>query len=132
MNLVEVLNTIRDNASNVYQERIPEATRDNISEIREAMIDGDNIIVANEFVSTILNKIVKSVVHTKIFTNPLKTLKKGTKPLGDAVEEIYNNFLKGEAYDPNGTNLLKRNLPNSAYIIGQLTMPVLLLKFILK
>ena len=113
MNLVEVLNTIRDNASNVYQERIPEATRDNISEIRESMIDGDNIIVANEFVSTILNKIVKSVVHTKIFTNPLKTLKKGTKPLGDAVEEIYNNFLKGEAYDPNGVNLLKRNLPDT-------------------
>lgn len=113
MNLVEVLNTIRDNATTTYQERIPEATRDNIESIRFAMLDDDNVMVANEFVSTLLNKLVKSVVHTKLFTNPLKSLKKGTKPIGDTVEEIYNNFLKGEAYDPTGANLLKRQLPDT-------------------
>jgi hypothetical protein len=113
MNLQEVLNTIRDNATLEYQDRIPEATRDNIESIRYAMIDENNIQVANEFVSTLLNKLVKSVVHTKLFTNPLKGLKRGTKPLGDGIEEIYNNFLKGEAYDPTGANLLKRHLPDT-------------------
>lgn len=113
MNLVEVLNTIRDNATAEYQSRIPEATRDNLEAIRYAMIDGDNIMVANEFMSTLLNKLVKSVVHTKLFTNPLKGLKKGTKPLGDTVEEIYTNFIKGSVFDASGANLLSRKLPDT-------------------
>ena len=113
MNLIEMLNTIRDNASAEYQERIPEATRTNLEDIRYAMIDGDNIMVANEFMRSLLNKLVKSVVHTKMFSNPLKGLKKGTKPLGDTIEEIYNNFLKGAEYDPTGANLLERKLPDT-------------------
>lgn len=113
MNLIEMLNTIRDNASADYQDRIPEATRTNMEDIRTAMIDDNNIMVANEFMSTLLNKLVKSVVHTKRFNNPLKGLKRGKKPLGDTIEEIYNNFLKGEEYDPTGANLLRRTLPDT-------------------
>lgn len=113
MNLTEILNTIRANASSTYQERIPEATQTNLEAIRYAMIDDNNIMVANEFMTTLLNKLVKSVVHTKLFTNPLKGLKKGTKPLGDTIEEIYNNFLKGETFDSEGSELLKRKLPDT-------------------
>lgn len=113
MNLQELLNTIRDNASADYQARIPEATRDNLEDIRYAMIDDDNIQVANEFMHTILNKCIKSVIITKMFANPLKSLKKGKKPLGDTVEEIYTNFIKGDVYDPEGINLLKRELPDT-------------------
>lgn len=112
MNTIEILNTIRDNASAEYQARIPEATRNNLESIRYAMIDDDNVQVANEFVHTLLNKLVKSVVHTKRFQNPLKTLKKGKKPIGDTVEEIYTNFIKGKQYDATGAELLKRNLPD--------------------
>ena len=112
MNVIEILNTIRDNATATYQERIPEATRTNMDQIRYAMIDDDNIMVANEFVNTLLNKLVKSVVHTKRFANPLKSLKKGKKPLGDTVEEIYTNFIKGKQFDASGKELLTRNLPD--------------------
>ena len=112
MNVLEILNTIRDNASATYQERIPEATRTNLDAVRYAMIDDDNIQVANEFVHTLLNKLVKSVVHTKIYSNPLKTLKKGKKPIGDTVEEIYTNFIKGTQYDASGAKLLTRTLPD--------------------
>lgn len=111
--LVNVLNTIRANASAEYQNRIPEATRENIEDIRYAMIGDDNIQVANEFMRTLLNKIVKSVVHTKLFSNPLKMLKKGKKPIGDTIEEIYTNFLKGEVHDHTGAELLKRTLPDT-------------------
>lgn len=113
MDIITILNTIRDNASADYQARIPQATRDNMEDIRYAMLDGDNVMVANEFMGTLLNKLVKSIVHTKMFKNPLKGLKQGSKPIGDTVEEIYNNFLKGQEYDPTGANLLKRNLPDT-------------------
>lgn len=112
MNVLEILNTIRDNASATYQERIPEATRTNMESIRYAMIDDDNIMVANEFIGTLLNKLVKSVVHTKVYSNPLKALKKGKKPVGDTVEEIYTNFIKGKQYDAEGKELLSRTLPD--------------------
>lgn len=113
MNLIEMLNTIRDNATTEYQDRIPVATRENLEEIRCAMIDDGNIMVANEFMSTLMNKLVKSVVHTKRFGNPLKGLKRSKKPLGDTIEEIYNNFLKGEEYDGTGQKLLTRTLPDT-------------------
>lgn len=113
MNMVEILNKIRQDASAMYQDRIPSATRENLETIRYAMIDGDNIQVANEFMNTLLNKLVKSVIHTKMFSNPLKSLKKGAKPLGDTIEEIYNNFLKGVEFDPTGANLLQRKLPDT-------------------
>lgn len=112
-NFVEIMNTIRDNASELYQERIPEATRTNIEDIRYAMIDGDNIQVANEFMSTLLNKLIKSMLITKMFENPLKSLKKGKKPLGDTIEEIYTNFMKGEVADMTGSGLMTRQLPDT-------------------
>lgn len=128
MNVLSILNTIRDNATATYQERIPEATRTNMESIRYAMIDEENIMIANEFMSSLLNKLVKSYVHTKIFTNPLKSLKKGKKPLGDTVEEIYNNFIKGTQYDREGKTLLKRNLPDVKTVYhrmnSQMTYPV--------
>lgn len=112
MNLQEILNTIRDNASEMYRSRIPEATQTNITEVQEAMTDPNNAVVTNEFMSMLLNMIIKQVIHTKLFSDPLKSLKKGKKPLGDTVEEIYANFLKAKQYDPTGAELLRRELPD--------------------
>lgn len=112
MNVLEILNTIRANATADYQNRIPVATRTNMEEIRYAMIDGDNINVANEFMNTLLNKVVKTQLISKVFKNPLKSLKKGKKPLGDTVEEIYTNFIKAKQFDKTGAELLNRSLPD--------------------
>lgn len=112
MDVLGILNTIHANASQEYQNRIPVANRDNMEQVRYAMIDEDNIQVANEFVSTLLNKVVKTQLISKIFANPLKSLKKGKKPLGDTVEEVYTNFIKAKQYDPTGAELLTRELPD--------------------
>lgn len=112
MNITELLNTIRDNASDMYRERIPEATQRNITDVQEAMTDPNNAVVTNEFMSMLLNLVIKQVIHNKLFSDPLKSLKKGKKPLGDTVEEIYTNFLKAKQYDPTGAELLNRELPD--------------------
>lgn len=124
MDLVTVLNTIHAHASTVYQDRIPEASQDNLEDIRYAMISDDNVMVANEFMGTLLNKLVKSVVHTKRFQNPLKSLKKGKKPLGDTVEEIYNNFIKGQQYNSNATatELMQRTLPDTKTLYHRMNL----------
>ena len=112
MNLVGVLNTIRDNASDIYRSRIPEATRTNIQDIQEGMTNPNNAVVTNEFISTLLNMIIKQVIHNKFFSDPLKSLKKGTKPLGDTIEEIYANFVQAKGFDPTGADLLDREMPD--------------------
>lgn len=110
MNLQDMLNTIRDNASTEYQTRIPEATQTNLSEIGAALLEDVNL--ANEFTSSLMNKVAFTFVHNKIFTNPLSILKKGQKPLADTVEEVFVNYAKAESFDPEGTDLLKRKLPD--------------------
>lgn len=113
MNVIEIVNTVRDNSSAEYQARIPELTRNNLEDVRFAMIDEDNVQVANEFTNNLLNKVFKQQIISKRFTNPLKSLKKGKKPLGDTVEEIYVNFVKGAEFDPNiGAKMLERTLPD--------------------
>lgn len=114
MDMITLLNTIRSNATATYQERVPVATQGNIESIQAIMI-GDDPVIANEFMNTLLNKIVKSVLISKSFQNPMKALKKGTKPIGDTVEEIYNNFIKGESFDGSGntTALMGRKLPDT-------------------
>ena len=112
MDLVGVLNTIRDNASDIYRTRIPEATRTNIQDIQEGMTNPNNAVVTNEFISTLLNMIIKQVIHNKFFSDPLKSLKKGTKPLGDTIEEIYANFVQAKGFDPTGADLLQREMPD--------------------
>lgn len=116
MNIIQMLNTIRSNASATYQDRIPVANQTNIESIGALMIDDENVMVANEFMTSLMNRIIKTVIHNKMFSNPLKALKGGSKPLGDTVEEIYNNFLKGREYDPTGANLLSRHLPDTKAI----------------
>ena len=74
-NLQDLLNTIRDNASSMYQERIPEATRTNIEQVQQAMTDPNNAVVVNEFMSTLLNILIKQQLINKFFSDPLKSLK---------------------------------------------------------
>lgn len=113
MDILKIYNTIWHKGSAELRARLPKGTTDNIADIQSAITDGDNVHVANEFMKTLMNKIVKPQVHTKIFTNPLKSLKKGNKPLGDGVEEIYNNFIKAKQYDKEGKELLTRELPDT-------------------
>lgn len=120
MNMTEILNTIRDNASDMYRERIPEATQTNIEEVQQAMCDPENAVVTNEFMKTLLNMIIKQVIHNKLFSNPLKILKKGKKHLGDTIEEIYTNFIKADVYDQTGSALLQRKLPDTKTVFHRM------------
>lgn len=118
--VIELLNTIRDNASQAYQDRVPEATRNNIESVGEAITNLDDAVVYNEFIGTLANMIYAPVLIEKSWSNPLGKFKKGKKTFGDTVEEIYNNFIKAQTYDQTGAGLLSRNLPDTKTIFHRM------------
>ena len=120
MDAIELLNTIRDNASQAYQDRVPEATRSNIEEVGEAITDLNNAVVYNEFINTLANMIYAPMLIKKSWSNPLGKFKKGKKTFGDTVEEVYNNFIKAQTYDQTGAGLLTRNLPDTKVVFHRM------------
>jgi hypothetical protein len=120
MDAIEILNTSRDNASQAYQDRVPEAARNNIAEVGEAITDLNNAVVYNEFVNTLANMIFAPVLIKKSWQNPLGKFKKGKKTFGDTVEEVYNNFIKAKTYDQTGAGLLTRELPDTKVIFHRM------------
>ena len=120
MDAIEVLNTIRDNASQAYQDRVPVATRNNIEEVGEAITDLNNAVVYNEFVDTLANMIYAPMLIKKSWFNPLGKFKKGKKTFGDTVEEIYNNFIKAQTFDQTGSSLLTRKLPDTKVVFHRM------------
>jgi len=120
MDAIELLNTIRDNASQAYQDRVPEATRTNIAEVGEAITDLNNAVVYNEFVATLANMIYAPMLIKKGWKNPLGKFKKGKRTFGDTVEEVYNNFIKAQTFDQTGAGLLTRNLPDTKTVFHRM------------
>lgn len=120
MDAIELLNTIRDNASQAYQDRVPEATRSNIEEVGSAITDLNNAVVYNEFINTLANMIFAPMLIKKSWENPLGKFKKGKKTFGDTVEEVYNNFIKAQTFDQTGAGLLSRNLPDTKVVFHRM------------
>jgi len=110
MDMVTLLNLIRDGGSAEYTTRIPVATRDNLAAVTSTILTYTPFM--NEFASALVNKIALTMVRNRTLSNPLASLKKGGVPLGSDVEEIFTNLTSGENYDATGANLLARNIPD--------------------
>ena len=107
---IGVLNSIRVNASDEYQNRIPEATQENISTVGNAL--QQYAVLYNEFCDALMNKIGKTMLEQKLFKNKLATFKQGTVLTQQDVEEIFIEMAKSEgAYDAQGKNPLGRRTP---------------------
>ena len=109
---IEMLNTIRSNASTDYQNRIPEATWENLPTIGGAL--SLYTPLKNEFFTELINKIGKTILETKLFKNRLAPFKSGMITSQQDVEEIFINMNKAEGvYNPAGPNPLgRREGPN--------------------
>ena len=99
---IEVLNTIRNNASTEYATRVPVATQTNLATIGRVLDSYTNVY--NEFLNSLLHKIGFTIVQTALFTNKLAKFKTGTVLTGQDVDDIFvNAFRQAEgAYDPEG------------------------------
>lgn len=109
-----VLNAIRNQASNTYRDYVPIATADaeSIRQIGATIMDYPEL--QNEFVSALINRIALVVVTSKTYQNPWAVFKRGVLDFGESIEEIFVDIAKVETYDPADAEntLYKRYLPN--------------------
>ena len=95
---VDVLNRIRESASVNYQTAVPIATADAsvIRDIGAIIMDSPNL--QNEFLDTLINRIGKVVIKTRLFENPLQ-FSKGELSYGESIEECFVNLIEANQYD---------------------------------
>ena len=91
---VDVLNVIRNNATQNYRDYVPKATADaeSIREIGNVIMDYPSL--QNEFLSALVNRIGRVIITSKMYDNPLKNFKKGMLEYGETVEEIFVDVVK--------------------------------------
>lgn len=102
---IDILNAIRSQASEDYQNRIPEATQQNIASIGNAM--ETYTVLYNEYSTALFHKIGLTIIQTALWENPLASFKTGTLVTGQDVEEIFVDMFReaeGE-YDSTGIKI---------------------------
>lgn len=111
---VDILNVIRNNATQNYKDYVPKATADAES-IREiGAIIMDYPALQNEFLSALVNRIGKVILTSKMYENPWSMFKKGMLEFGESIEEIFVNIAKPFQFDPEvaESTVFKREIPD--------------------
>lgn len=111
---VDVLNVIRNNASQNYRDYVPKATADAESIRAIGAVIMDYPALQNEFLSSLVNRIGRVLITSRMYDNPWNMFKKGMLDFGESVEEIFVNLAKPYQFDPAvaETNLFKREIPD--------------------
>lgn len=110
---MDIINTIRANASLEYQSLVPEVTKaTDIPKVGEVLYGYPAL--ANQFVSALVNRIALVKVNSATFNNAYKELKKGYLEFGETVEEVFVAISKVRTFNPEKGEQreLKRTLPD--------------------
>lgn len=109
----DILNVIRQNASSEYQDLVPEVTKaTDLPKVGDVLMGYPAL--ANQFVSSLVNRIAAVLVKSATFNNPYRDLKKGYLEYGEVVEEVYVNITKARIFDYEKADKreLKRSMPD--------------------
>ena len=110
---IDILNVIRKNASAAYQDSVPAvAVETDIPKVGEVLFGYPAF--ANEFISSLVNRIAQVRVKSAVFNNPYVDLKKGLITYGESVEEIFVQIAKARpfSYEKAAARELKRTMPD--------------------
>lgn len=110
---IDILNTIRANASYQYQSSVPTITvASEIPKVGEVLYGYPAL--ANEFINALVNRIALVRVKSATFNNDYAELKKGYLEFGETVEEVFVNICKAREFSAEKAEAreLKRSLPD--------------------
>lgn len=110
---IDILNTIRANASAEYQSLVPTITKaTDIPRVGEVIYGYPAL--ANQFLNALVNRIALVKVKSAVFNNAYKELKKGYLEFGETVEEVFVQIAKAREFSAEKAEAreLKRTLPD--------------------
>lgn len=111
---VDILNVIRENATQNYRDYVPKAIADadSIRQIGAVIMDYPNL--QNEFLSALVNRIGRVLITSKMYSNPWAMFKKGLLEFGETIEEIFVNIAKPFQFDQAvaESEVFKREIPD--------------------
>lgn len=110
---IDIINTIRANASAEYQSLVPSITKaTEIPKVGEVLFGYPAL--ANQFLNALINRIALVRVKSATFNNAYKELKKGYLEFGETVEEVFVNIAKAREFSAEKAESreLKRSLPD--------------------
>lgn len=110
---IDILNTIRANATYEYQQLVPEITTENeIPRVGEILYGYPSM--ANQFINALINRIALVRVKSATFNNAYSQLKKGYLEFGETVEEVFVEIAKAREFSAEKAEAreFKRTLPD--------------------
>lgn len=109
---ITTLNTIWENASTDYQDRVPLATRNNIQAVGNAILNYS--ATTNEFLNALVNRISLTIISSKMANNKLAMFKKGMLEYGADVEEIFVKMAQASQFNvaTSEAEVFKRKKPD--------------------
>lgn len=110
---IDILNTIRANASAEYQELVPKVAKaTDIPRVGEVLYGYP--AMANQFINALVNRIAAVRVKSATFNNDYAELKKGYLEFGETVEEVFVSIAKAREFSAEKAEAreLKRTLPD--------------------
>lgn len=110
---IDIINTIRQNASYQYQQNVPEIdTTNDIPKVGEILYGYPAL--ANEFINSLVNRIALVKVKSATFNNAYAELKKGYLEFGETVEEVFVNICKAREFSSEKAESreFKRSIPD--------------------
>ena len=110
---IDILNTIRANASFEYQQAVPIVeTENDIPRVGEVLYGYPAL--ANIFINALVNRIASVRIKSATFNNAYAELKKGFLEFGETVEEAFVNIAKAREFSVEKAQAreFKRTLPD--------------------
>lgn len=109
---VDILNAIRNDASQEFADAIPVASGDNVREVGRLIMADQNY--TNEFLMALVNRIGRTIITAKSWNNPLAKFKMGLLEMGEVVQDIFINSVEERVYSMYDaeTNVFKIAIPD--------------------
>ena len=111
---IDIINTIRMNAPQEYQDLVPELTPEQGSLRKVGEVICGYPAFANYFLGSLINRIAAVKVKSATFNNAYAELKKGYLEFGETVEEVFVNIAKAREFSAEKAEAreFKRTLPD--------------------
>ena len=110
---LQIFNTIRANASQEFQDLVPSIDKTtDIPKVGEILYGYP--AMGNQFISTLMNRIARTVIKSASFNNPYAKFKKGYLANGETVQEVFIDLCKAREFNVEKAEAreFKRTLPD--------------------